>query len=217
MESFWGKVKDIAQESLNVASTTSKRAKLNVELKFIERDINRRIRAFGVEIYPLISKWIKQPEFYASENVNTSTMDSIRTTIVYASKEVLALEAKIGELEMEEARFIEERRDKFHSVSSSKDVMEGLKNVGDTVQASGGEAKVKAELALRRSEISRHKQDMGVKLYKSLGTFESDNELFTGDQSVRSCYDKCRKEVEDLKQLMGEKKKTISELDTNSY
>merc|ERR1712048_339983 len=119
-------------------------------------------------------------------------MDTIRTTIVYASKEVLALEAKISELEMEEARFIEARRDKFHLVPSSRDIIEGLKNVGDTVQASGIEAKVKAELALRRSEIRRHKQNMGIKLYKELGSFESDNEFFRDDESVSSCYNKCK-------------------------
>mmetsp|Transcript_7242 Transcript_7242/g.10373 ORF Transcript_7242/g.10373 Transcript_7242/m.10373 type:complete len:223 (-) Transcript_7242:764-1432(-) len=211
MPSFLEKAKNLARKTGSAASLASKRAQLNVRITMLNGNISRRVKQFGVEVYDTVAPLVNTSEFYTIDD--DPCLDSMKPVLLLSTREVAAIEKSITQLEIEVARAEGDRRGKASGVSSSSNWKEGLRNVGSTIKAGGGEAKLRTELSLKRSEIVMNKEIMGLKLYDVLENLENERNILPQDRELRTIYDGCRKDVEILREKIEDKKRALRALD----
>jgi cell division protein FtsB len=214
MESLWDSIKGTARQVGTAAGVASQKAKLKTEIMFIERNISSRQQQFGVQLYDYVSVWSARPEFFAANSDNILIW-TLRAPLIEAQREIAALHLKRTSLKERINQTDVARSAAFHR--RAENWQEKLHNAGKSTAFAGSEARLKTELALVEREITKHKHQFGVAVYRQFVLLEDTKQWLPTDREVRSFYDSCRKDVEAMKSKIAAKQQEIATLDNGGY
>ncbi len=123
----------------------------------LDRDINKRKKAFGIYMYDMLSEITCQQDFYATSD---ETISMVRPLLLEADREIRALDGKKlsakGDLDIAQAK----RADAFPTPAANwkEKARNGAKGAG----MAAGEAKIKTRMAVINGKIRVIKEDFGV-------------------------------------------------------
>jgi hypothetical protein len=173
----------------------------------LDREISSRQQAFGVELYDYVSPMTKSPDFYASDDTLTVTL---QPSLITAQREISALEIKKGKLQEQINQAAVKRAGAFKKATNWQ---ETLANAAKSTALAGNEAKLSTEMALLKGEITYHKQQFGISFYQTLEELEDTKNWLPTDREIRSIYDNCRKDIEASKKRKGAKEIDLKTLE----
>jgi hypothetical protein len=194
MSSIWDSIKDKARNVGNAAGVASTKTKLRTEILLIDRELKARQQAFGIQLYEYVSPLAKTPSFFASDDTLTATL---RPPLITAQREIAALEIKVDRQKDLINQAIVKRKSSFPNPAINW--QEKLANAGKLTVMTGSEAKLKTELSMLEVQVKAHKQQFGLDLYPVLENLEDTQGWLPTDREIRSIYDACRKDSENIK------------------
>jgi hypothetical protein len=194
MSSIWGTIKDKAAKVGTAATVASQRTKLRTEILLIDRELKQRQQAFGCQLYDYVSPLAKTPSFFASDDTLTTTL---RPPLITAQREIAALEIKVDRQKEFIHQAIVKRKSAFPNPATNW--QEKLTNAGKSTAMVGNETKLKTELSMLEVQVKAHKQQFGLDLYPTLEKMEDTQGWLPTDREIRSIYDTCRKDSENIK------------------
>jgi hypothetical protein len=183
--SLWDSIVDASGRGAN-------KAKLKSEMMLLDHQISSRQQAFGVELYDYVFPLTKSPDFYASDDTLTVTL---QPPLITAQREISALDIKKRKLQEQINQAAVRRAGSFTKATNWQ---ERLANAGKSTALAGNEAKLATEMTLLKGEITYHKQQFGISLYQTLAELEDTKQWLPTDREIRSIYDNCRKDIEDM-------------------
>ncbi len=145
------------EKAVNGGKRAGQKAKLKAELIMLDRDINKRKKAYGIYMYDLLSEITCQQDFYATTD---ETISMVRPLLLEADREIRALDGKKlsakGDLDIAQAK----RADAFPTPAANwkEKARNGAKGAG----MAAGEAKIKTRMAMINGKIKLIKEDFGV-------------------------------------------------------
>lgn len=158
-------------------------------------------------MYDYVAPLSRNPNFYSSDDTLTVTL---QPPLIAAQREISALHLKQGKTKEKVQQQAAARAAAFTPATNWQEkVINGAKS---TVMA-GTEAKNSTEMHLLNSEITYHKQQFGVNLYKILEELEDTQQWLPTDREIRSIYDNCRRDIEKIKKRKVAKELEIKVLD----
>lgn len=194
MSTFWDSIKDKAAKVGTAAGIASQKTKLRTEILLIDRELKHRQQAFGVQLYDYVSPLAKTPSFFASDDTLTTTL---RPPLITAQREIAALEIKVERHKQFIHDAIVKRKSAFPNAAINW--QEKLSNAGKSTAMAGNETKLKTELSMFEVQVKAHKQQFGLDLYPTLEKLEDSQGWLPTDREIRSIYDTCRKDSENIK------------------
>ncbi|GAX14565.1 hypothetical protein FisN_6Lh343 [Fistulifera solaris] len=210
MDVLWSTVIKGAAAVGQVAGQASMQAKCKADLMFIDRELTNRQYAFGVQLYDYVAPLAKHHSFYSSDDLLTA---SIQPHFIAAQREIAALEIKVGKLKQKvQLTGVQ----KAASCAPATNWQEKLANAGKTTAYAGKEVALTTELSIVQGQITKHKQEFGVKMYADLEKLEDTQQWLPTDREIRSFYDICRRDVEKIRRKRTEKEKELAELSGES-
>ncbi|GAX22095.1 hypothetical protein FisN_6Hh343 [Fistulifera solaris] len=210
MDVLWSTVIKGAAAVGQVAGQASMQAKCKADLMFIDRELANRQYAFGVQLYDYVAPLAKHHSFYSSDDLLTA---SIQPHFIAAQREIAALEIKVGKLKQKvQLTGVE----KAASCAPATNWQEKLANAGKTTAYAGKEVALTTELSMVQGQITKHKQEFGVKMYADLEKLEDTQQWLPTDREIRSFYDICRRDVEKIRRKRADKEKELAELSGES-
>jgi hypothetical protein len=210
MDVLWSTVIKGAAAVGQVAGQASMQAKYKADIMFIDRELSNRQYAFGVQLYDYVAPLAKHHSFYSSDDLLTA---SIQPHFIAAQREIAALEIKVGKLKQKvQLTGVE----KAASCAPATNWQEKLANAGKTTAYAGKEVALTTELSMVQGQITKHKQEFGVKMYADLEKLEDTQQWLPTDREIRSFYDICRRDVEKIRLRRAEKEKELAELSGES-
>lgn len=209
MESIWNSVVKGAAAVGQVAGQASLQAKFKADLMFIDRELLQRQYAFGIQLYDYVAPLAKHHSFYSSDDTLTS---SIQPHFIAAQREIAALEIKVVK-HKEKINLTAVQR--AASCPTATNWQEKLANAGKTTAYAGQEVKLTTELSMVQGQITRLKQEFGVKMYTDLEQLEDTQQWLPTDREIRSFYDICRRDIEKIRVKRAEKEKELNAITGN--
>ena len=185
--SLRGAVVDTGSKLGNVAGAAAYKAKLQTDLLFIDREIQSRKEAFGIEMYDYVEPLSKDQSFYTSDDTLTVTL---QPPLITAQREIsaLVLKTKHQQALVEQAAAV--RATAFRPATTWTDT---LANTAKSAALGGNEAKLSTTLAALQTQIQHHKRQFGLQLYRVLEELEDAKQWLPTDREIRSIYDMCRR------------------------
>ena len=188
--SLRGAVVDTGSKLGNVAGTAAYKAKLQTDLMFIDREIQARKEAFGIEMYDYVEPLSKDQSFYTSDDTLTLTL---QPPLITAQREISALSIKIKQQEELISKAALVRASAFQRPATTW--TDTLANTAKSAALGGNEAKLSTTLAAYKTQIQHYKKEFGLKLYQTLEELEDIKQWLPTDREIRSIYDMCRRYV----------------------
>uniref|UniRef100_A0A7S4W1C6 Uncharacterized protein n=1 Tax=Ditylum brightwellii TaxID=49249 RepID=A0A7S4W1C6_9STRA len=173
----------------------------------IDREINNRKRAFGVELYDHVQTFSTRPEFYSSDDLLTATL---RPPLLQAQREIAALEIKRGKVREEMAQAEITRRAAFPVPATNW--YEKMANAAKSAQLAGNETRLKAEQSMVEIQMRDYKENFGLDIFNVLTELEDTRGWLPTDREVRSLYDNARRDVEKAEEKRKKKEQDIVDL-----
>ena len=207
MSSLWDSIKDKACDLGNAAGTASLRTKLRAERMLIDREMNQRRAAFGVACYDHVAPLTRSQDFYAANDLLTET---IRPHMIVAQREIAALDLKRRSLKEEMNQADVQRKAAFARAATNW--QDKLKNAGKSTAMAGNEAKLKTEMAMANSQVIHYKQEFGQSVYAEFEKLEDTKGWLPTSREIRTLYDACRKDIEEMKKRKDEKSRELAQL-----
>jgi hypothetical protein len=202
--SLWDSIQIGAKKAGDVAATKAKIGKLKADIVLLQREITNRKRAFGVAMYDHVSPLSQTQDFYAASDQLTNLL---RPPLITAQKEIQALAAK--KVKLKEALAAAEANRAASFPTRAETVGQKFMNFGKASVLHGGEAKIKAELAIVDRSIKGHKQKFGIELFALLEDAEDNKGYLPTDRQVRNIYDTCRSDITRIESKINQKDEEI--------
>jgi len=202
----WDSVRSVAVTAGTAAKLASAKAKLRAEIALVDREIEGRKRKFGVEMFDHCSPLTEKQSFYADDDKLTIT---IRPPLLQAQKEISALEGKKNDFKQVLADKQTKRAGSFPVPATTFGGKAA--NAGKTAAMMGSEVKTKTDVAVKERQILTIKQEFGLELYDTLVGLE-DQGWLPPDRNVRSIYDQCRRDLDDILKKKDQKKDHLRDL-----
>jgi len=207
MSSFWDTIKSATAKAGEATKIAATKTKLNTDIVLLDREAHARKQKFGVDMYDYISPLSQNPDFYAATDALT---EILRGPLINAQREIKALEGKRHKLKEEQAQAEVTRASAFPTKAET--FGEKLKNAGKSTYLAGGETKLKAQLAVVERQMTQIKNAFGLELYSAFVQAEDTQGFLPTDRSVRSMYDACRNDVNNMEKRQDEKRQQVKEL-----
>ena len=186
-DSLRGAVVDTGSKLGNVAGAAAYKAKLQTDLMFIDREIQGRKEAFGIEMYDYVEPLSKDQSFYTSDDTLTLTL---QPPLITAQREISALVLKSKHQQELITQAAAVRATAFRPATTWTDT---LANTAKSAALGGNEAKLSTTLAALKTQIQHFKKEFGLTLYKTLEELEDVKQWLPTDREIRSIYDMCRR------------------------
>ena len=158
-------------------------------------------------MYDYVAPLAKNPAFYSSDDTLTVTL---QPPLITAQREISALEIKRNKSQEKINQAAAKRAGAFTPAQTWQDT---LVNTAKSTAMAGAEAANSTEMSLINSEITHHKQQFGINLYKRLEELEDTQQFLPQDREIRSIYDNCRRDIEKARERRVAKEEEIKELE----
>merc|ERR1711862_503953 len=137
-------------------------------------------------------------------------MENVQVPFIKVIKETKALEAKKkvknGELEQNQIS----RAAAFPI--PAEDWQGKMRNAGKSASLYGGESKIRTEMSLLESQLTRRKQEFGMEVYGIFVQMEDTQNWLPRDRDVRFLYDQARRDVTKLEDEKDQKASDLAVL-----
>jgi len=207
---MWDIVRDSARKYGEKAVVATQKAgqiaKLNAEIHVNDRNISKRQKSFGVELYnhvePMVANNI---QFWSSEDI---LIKIIRPNLLSAQREIAAL--NIRKIKIEEFITIENLKHDSSintkttstaatATTSADEIANAFKeniiNASKQVAHTSLISKYKTDLLVMDNLIKDHKQQFGKKMFPIFVSKEDNESWIPTERTIRSIYDKARKYI----------------------
>eukprot|EP00934_Nitzschia_sp_Nitz4_P005796 Nitzschia sp. Nitz4//scaffold53_size117307//107044//107865//NITZ4_003783-RA/size117307-processed-gene-0.168-mRNA-1//-1//CDS//3329554244//5786//frame0 len=205
--SLWANIQKGAKKAGDATKLAAQKTKLRGDMLLIDRDIQNRVKAFGVAMYDHISPLSQNQDFYAAEDELTNI---VRPPLIEAQKEIQALAAKRVQLKEQLAAAEAKRAGAFPDKAET--MGQKFMNFGKASVMHSGETKIKAELAIVDTRIKGHKQKFGQELYGRFVEAEDKRGYLPSDRQVRNIYDTCRADIQRMETNKKAKREQLTAL-----
>lgn len=200
---LWDSIKSVADKVGEVTAAASYKTKVHTELMLIDRELKGRQQTFGVELYEYVEKLSKEPSFYASDDLLTSTL---RPPLLKAQREIAALHNK----KVKQKTNLETAKANRAAVAGGTTWQEKVVSTAKTTAMAGGEVKLHTELTLMENEMTHYKYLFGEQLYVEFERLEDEKGWLPTDREIRSIYDQARRDIEKIQKKRVAKEEELS-------
>lgn len=201
--SFWNGVRTLSAKAGSAALVAGQKTKLRADLLLVDREINNRKQAFGIELYNHVGPLAGHPSFWEADDPLTNT---IRPALLKAQREISALDLKRGRQKERIAQAEVTRQSAFPTPAAT--LGGKVMNVGKSATYRGNEGKLKMELSMIDTQIKAYKQQFGVEMYDVFVELEDNKGWLPTERAIRSMYDQTRRDIDGI-----EKKRTAKRLE----
>ena len=155
-------------------------------LNFIDRDIQRRKRQFGVELYDYVDALFEtdRQTFLATEE--NQLIVTVRPSLLVTQREIAALCTKRKKIEQD-----------MEAGGNQKWKFRGA-----------------AKLVLVDRVVKQFKEQFGLDLYDKLVSLEETKQWLASDPEIRTAYEQCRGDIEKLLARKTAKEKELTHMET---
>lgn len=205
--------------ALNAGKNAGRKAKIRAELLILDRRMNGRKKAFGIEIYDELSNMTCSQDFYSTSN---ELISLVRPHLLSADREIRALSNKQlqakGDLEIAVAR----RAEAFPVKASNW--KEKASNAATATGMISNETKFKTRVALVNSQMNNIKEKLGLQLFPTLD--ETFSNTGTGQlpvhcptdkdvNTIRFVFQKCKTDLDEIERTKKQKLELIESMNVD--
>jgi hypothetical protein len=186
-------------EAWNKVKNEGAKAKLQAELKLLDRDAHKRKQQFGVDLYDLLSQQSKLAPAYISK-----LQAQIKEPYEQARHDITRLQMDRAQLQ-EQIELLQCNADRARPAYTTKG---HLLKAGQVVKDTGIEAKLQAQVVLVDRNIKIRKETFGVDVFTLLDAnpeAAKNNlignvaaKLSNREQEIQKCIEKAKHDVSDF-------------------
>ena len=209
----------VLENTLNAGKNAARKAKIRAELLILDRRMNGRKKAFGIELYDELSNMTCSQDFYST---NHELISAVRPHLLTADREIRALSNKQlqakGDLEIAVAR----RAEAFPVKATNW--KEKASNAATATGMISNETKFKTRMALVNSQMNAIKEKFGLQIFVILD--ETFSKTGTGQlpvhcaidkdiNTIRFVFQKCRTDLDDIERTKKQKLELIDSMNVD--
>lgn len=206
MSFLWEAVKGTAKVLGSAAGEASYKTKLKAEIVLLDREITARQSSFGVELYDHVSPLTASADFFAA---NDTLTENLRPALLKAQREIAALGNKVNVSQQQQQQAAASRAAAFPDSKAEKTWQDLIVNGAKSTAMATNEAKLKTEHHFLQVEINHHKEIFGQEIYKVFVNLEDTQGWIPTNREIRSIYDSCRKDCEEIGKRKKEKEQAL--------
>lgn len=194
--SLWDSVKSMTAVASAAAMEAGKKAKLKTDILWADRELQVRQRRFGIELYDHVAPMSSQVDFWQGGCMDEQLMDAIRPALLETQREIAVLELR----RVQQKEKISQAEVSWQAAFPKKAETFGEKvlNAGVAAGYAGNSAKLKAELAMTETQIKGHKEEFGIRMYRTFSDLEDTQGWLPTDRHIRAMYDQTRRDLEQI-------------------
>jgi len=191
---LWDEVKKQAKVAGNAAAVAGKKAKIRAEMILLDNKVVSRKQQFGIDLYDFLHNvHCNNQNMILSD---TGMMEHLQPSFIRALKDTKALEAKVRVKNADLEANLAKRSEAFPV--PAVEWTGKLQNAGKSASLYGGETKIRTEISLLDSQLTRRKQEFGVGVYDIFVTQEDLHNWLPKDRDVRFLYDQTRRDITNI-------------------
>jgi len=207
MAAIWGKVKKGAL-----------RTKLQAEVAFLQRETNGRKKAFGVELYNLLTNDKNKLLGVTAGTILKGHQAEIKDPFERARDDIMGIQAR-KDVKQKDLDVMEVKG--AHTMPDST-VNEKVSKAGKTITNAGAGAKLKAEMALLDREMKIRKEQFGMEVFDLVSASDESKQsgikgavsgalsnLSQQEKDIQACIDRAKMDVASIE---GRKKSKETEV-----
>ena len=200
--SLWDSVKSMTAVASAAAMEAGKKAKLKTDILWADRELHVRQRRFGIELYDHVAPLSSQADFWQGSGgdnagaMDDRLMDAIRPALLETQREIAVMELRLVQQKEKISQAEVTRQAAFPKKAET--FGEKVLNAGVAAGYAGNSAKLNAELAMTEAQIKGHKEEFGIRMYRTFSDLEDTQGWLPTDRHIRAMYDQTRRDLEQI-------------------